>query len=124
MEGIRPPAGNREAGPTVRSYTPDELRRLGDTRRSGAVSPYPCPACGEFQVRIVSYASTHAEVTKTMGYAWCRNCRRYTGWTSVYSPNVPDFVAGLPDPHRVRFRELAGGADVDAFFGYLDELTD
>jgi hypothetical protein len=108
----------------VKYYTPDELRQLGEIRRAeGAASPYRCPACGERQVRIISYASTHGDVTKTMGYAWCRACRRYTGWTSVYSPKVPDILDGLTELQRTRFRELSGGEDLDSFFGYLDELT-
>lgn len=112
----------------MKNYTPDQVARLGDTRRSGGSAPYQCPACGEQQARIVVYPATYGGVTKTMGYAWCRACRRYTGWTSVYSPDSRGFLDGLTESQRKEFLRLSdddAGEDplLDSFFAYLDELT-
>ncbi|MBW8805253.1 MAG: hypothetical protein AUG49_20835 [Catenulispora sp. 13_1_20CM_3_70_7] len=106
------------------NYSPEEVRALTEERfASGAPEPYRCPACGAMEVRIRQYASTHGGVTKTMGYAWCRASRHYTGWTSVYSPDLDDFLVKLPEDQQARFRELSLEGDLDGMFEFLDSVS-
>ena len=109
---------------TMKIYTPDEIRTLTEERFApGATEPYRCPACGEMEVRIRQYASTHGEVTKSMGYAWCRASRHYTGWTSEYRPELDDVLEKLPEEQQQRFRELSLDGDLDGMFEILDSVT-
>ena len=114
-------------GAAMRNYTPAEQSELGRIRATEEFEPYRCPACGQQAVRFIRYPIMSGETRKVIGYAWCRSCRRYAGWTSEYSPGIDDFLQRLTESQRTAFLHKAGGEDdplLDGFFTYLDTLID